>query len=175
MQITDLLNVLDIVIMIPLGYGVYKGWKNGFMIEVSTLVALLLGLYFAINYSDIAKNLLINQLDIHSSYIEYFAFIITFVIVVIAINFLGKALSKLLSAMALGLINKIFGVVFSLLKYAIILTVIIIVTENADKKLHFMSQKFKNKSILYREIYKHGNEALELIDMDKIKAQLKNK
>lgn len=175
MQITDLLNVLDIVIMIPLGYGVYKGWKNGFMIEVSTLVALLLGLYFAINYSDIAKNLLINQLDIHSSYIEYFAFIITFVIVVIAINFLGKALSKLLSAMALGLINKIFGVVFSLLKYAIILTVIIIVTENADKKLNFMSEKFKNKSILYKKIYKHGNEALELIDIDKIKAQLKNK
>lgn len=175
MQITDLLNVLDIVIMIPLGYAAFKGWKNGFMIEVSTLVALLLGIYIAINYSDIAKNLLVNQLDIHSTYIEYFAFIITLIIVVIAINFLGKALSKLLSAMALGLINKIFGSVFSLLKYAIILTVIIIVTENADKKLHFMSQKLKSKSILYNEIYKYGNEGLQLIDFDQIKAQLKNK
>lgn len=175
MQITDLLNVLDIVIMIPLGYAAFKGWKNGFMIEVSKFVAILIGVYIAIKYSDIAKNLLINQLDIHSSYIEYFAFIITLVIVVLAINILGKTLSKLLSAMALGLINNIFGVVFSLLKNVIILTVIIIVTENADKKLHFMSQKLKSKSILYNEIYKYGNKGLQLVDFDQIKAQLKNK
>ena len=46
------MNFIDVLIIIPLIYGGYKGFKHGLIIEVFTMLALFVGLYAGINFSD---------------------------------------------------------------------------------------------------------------------------
>ena len=43
---------IDIVFAILLGFAVYKGFKNGFFVEVASFVGLLVGIYFALKFSN---------------------------------------------------------------------------------------------------------------------------
>ena len=45
------MNYLDIIIVVPLLYGLIKGFSNGLIKEVTTLTALLVGVYVAIKFS----------------------------------------------------------------------------------------------------------------------------
>ena len=46
------MNFLDILILIPILYGAYKGFKHGFVIELFTLLAILVGIYVGIHFSE---------------------------------------------------------------------------------------------------------------------------
>ena len=46
------MNYLDIIIAVPLLYGLIKGFSNGLVKEVTSLLALFIGVYVAINFSE---------------------------------------------------------------------------------------------------------------------------
>ena len=46
------MNYLDIVLALFLVYGAYNGFKKGLIIEIATLIALCLGIYGSILFSD---------------------------------------------------------------------------------------------------------------------------
>ena len=46
------MNYLDIIIAVPLLYGMIKGFSNGLIKEVTSLLALFIGVYVAINFSE---------------------------------------------------------------------------------------------------------------------------
>ena len=52
------MNYLDIIIGILLILGLFKGLKNGLLIEVASLIALILGVYGAIHFSYYAVDFL---------------------------------------------------------------------------------------------------------------------
>ena len=49
------MNYLDIIIAVPLLYGLIKGFSNGLVKEVTSLLALFIGVYVAINFSSPKK------------------------------------------------------------------------------------------------------------------------
>jgi len=52
------MNYLDIILVLPLIIGAWRGFKKGFIIELFTLLALLVGLYAGIHFSDFVAGLL---------------------------------------------------------------------------------------------------------------------
>lgn len=148
------MNYIDIIIAIPLLIALYKGWTKGFIVGIATLTALVLGIFLAVNYSDYAKDLLGNKLDVSSSYIGYIAFILTFIAVVVIVNILGRVLSKIVEAMALGLVNRILGVLFTMAKYLIIISIFITLFERLDSNNKLIKVNSKQESKLYYPIYK---------------------
>jgi membrane protein required for colicin V production len=46
------MNSIDILLIIPLVYAAWKGFKHGLIIEVFTLLALFVGIYVGIHFSD---------------------------------------------------------------------------------------------------------------------------
>ena len=169
------MNYIDILILLPLLWAVYKGFTKGFIIEVSSLIALILGIFLAINFSDVTKDILTNNLDIHSRYMSYIAFGITFILVVIAVNLIGKLISKLVHAIALGFINRLLGSAFSLAKCLIIICVIISIFESFDKKFHMAKSKHKQESILYYPIYEFGLSIYRGFDLEDLTNDISNK
>ena len=72
-------NLLDIIILVPLLLFAWNGYKKGFIIEVASLAALLIGLYMAFFFSDFAAEMLNDLFDIDQKYVAVFAFLITFI------------------------------------------------------------------------------------------------
>lgn len=44
------MNFLDLIIILPLIYAAYKGFKHGFIIELFTLLAIIVGIYVGIHF-----------------------------------------------------------------------------------------------------------------------------
>ena len=80
------------------------------------------------------------------------AFAGTFVVIVILISMAGKLLTKLADAAALGIVNKVFGAAFGLLKIGLILSVVLIVFEKLNRTLPFVSKETMENSILYHPV-----------------------
>lgn len=148
------MNYIDMLFLIPIGYGVYKGFKNGFIIEICTLLAVLVGIYAGIHFSDGTANFLRNNWNINSTYLPIISFIFTFLAVGALIYFGGKMLEKAISVAHLSPINKFLGILFGLIKVLYILGILIILMESYDEKNDFIKDETKQESVFYEPLKK---------------------
>ncbi len=146
------MNYIDIILLIILGIGLYKGLKNGFIVEIASFAGLILGIYAALNFSHFLSNILKSRVSWDASVIQLISFAGTFFIVLIGISIIGKLLTKLAESIALGIVNKFFGAMFGLLKVGLIVSVILIIFDNLNKAIPFVESKKTESSILYKPV-----------------------
>ncbi|WP_047548636.1 CvpA family protein [Psychroserpens sp. Hel_I_66] len=144
--------VIDIILGALLLFGLVRGVMKGFFVEIASLVALVAGVYGAIHFSDFAAEFLDTKLNWDEKYINIVAFAITFVIIVLVIALAGKALTKLANFAALGILNKLLGGVFGILKIGLILSVLLIVFNNLNSNIPFADEQDLEDSILYKPV-----------------------
>lgn len=154
------MSLIDIVFAVLLSFAVYKGLKNGLFVEVASLIALVAGIYLAIKFSNLVGAIFIEFVPSwNPKYIEITAFIITFLLVVIGIHLSAKILTKLLDFAFLGWINKIAGVIFSLLKTILALSVVLFIFEKININNMLLSKETQENSIFYNPI-QHISKAI---------------
>lgn len=146
------MGVLDIVFIIPMIWLTYKGFSKGLIIELATLAALILGIYASLHFSHITANFLIEHFEMSQKYIGLLSFIITFILVVIAINLLGKLLEKVISLVALGFLNKTAGGFFGLVKAVVFLSFIVYFINRFDVNNYIFSDSLTTESALYPHV-----------------------
>jgi len=144
------MSVFDIIIIIPVLWGVYKGFTKGLIKEIATLLALVIGVYGAMSLYGYASGLIETQIDTPKKYLPVISFALTFIVIVIAVHFLAKLLDKLVKAVALGIANRIAGAVFGGIKFFLIIATILIIIDKIDYETNFLEKKTKEDSILYQ-------------------------
>lgn len=140
---------LDIIIAIPLIWGMFCGFRRGLIIELCTLMALILGVYGAATFGDMAGTFLESEFSTDPRVSHVLAFSIIFILIVIVVFIFGKILEGLIKMVALGLINKIFGMLFGLVKFALILSGIFFMLEGFPLTENLIPAKTKKESYLY--------------------------
>lgn len=143
---------LDLVFIILLLWAVYKGFTKGLISQLATLAALLLGIFGAIKFSDFTSDLLIKNFEISGQYLPIISFAVTFIVIVIGVHLVAKMVDKLIEAVALGIINRLLGVLFSVLKIAFIISIILVFINKLDNRYNFIPDETKEKSLLYEPL-----------------------
>ena len=146
------MGILDIALFALLILGLVRGFKRGFFVELASLVALIAGVYGAFHFSNYAVTFFEERVNWDENTINIVAFISTFIIIVLVIALAGKALTKIADFAMLGLFNKILGALFSGLKVAVILSVVLIVLEKMNANILFVKEEDKQASNLYKPI-----------------------
>ena len=146
------MNWLDIVLAIPILWFTFKGFKNGFVIELASLAALILGIFMAIYFSFYAEDYLRENFEIAENYLYIISFAITFIIVAVMVHLVGKIIHKLVNIIALGFLNRLAGGIFGLLKTALVLSVIIYFLNGFDSDSSIIKSEVKENSYLYDPI-----------------------
>lgn len=146
------MNYIDIVLCIPLVWGLYKGFTKGLIIEAATLVAFALGVWGGLYFSDLCAQKIKELLNWNSPYLPIISFAITFLGIVIIVYFIAKMIQRMVEGIALGGINKIGGALFGSLKYALVMSVVIFVMNAVEKSYPLISFQVKNESLLYEPI-----------------------
>lgn len=150
------MGFLDIVLGLLLGYGLYKGLKNGIFVEIASLIALIAGIFGAIHFSYIAGNYLHQNMQWDERYINIAAFIITFIAIVLVVHLAGKFLTKIADFAMLGLLNKIAGGIFGVVKVAVILGAILIFFERVNTSVGLVKNEAFESSVLYEPLKEIG-------------------
>ena len=146
--------IVDLIIAVFLVLALYKGFKKGLVNSLISLVALLIGVFIALRFSFYANNVLSSNTTWNPTTIKISAFIVTFLLVLIGLHFLGKVITKLIGILALGLVNKLGGAFFELLKVLMIISVFISVFNTLNYNSFLASEEKLQTSIFYKDLDK---------------------
>jgi membrane protein required for colicin V production len=146
------MNWLDIALLILLLIGFWKGYLNGFFVELTSLVALVAAIYGSIHFSNYASDWLMSHTEWEESTIVIASFVITFIVIILVITYAGKLVTKLVNTVQLSFLNKIAGAVFGLLKLAFLASVILMFINSAAGEIDIVDREIKDESLLYPHI-----------------------
>ncbi len=146
------INLLDIFLLIPMLLFAWGGYKKGLIISLASLAALVLGLYFAFFFSDYAGGLLTEYFTISEKYLAAISFVVTFVVVIIAVITIGNALHKVIDVLMLGFLNKAAGAVFGLLKGALYMSILIFVVNYFGVGQSIIKEDSRENSLFYEPV-----------------------
>lgn len=162
------MNYIDVLFLIPLIWGGYTGFKKGLIVELGSLVALGLGIYGSLMFSDFTAGYLHKTFEWDKLATSKIAFAVNFIVIVVGVIFLAKALTGFADLVALGWINTIGGALFGLIKAVVITSFIVIAIEYADKKQSFIKHELKEQSLLYYPIHSASAFLMPLLNSHKI-------
>jgi membrane protein required for colicin V production len=143
------MNALDILILIPIAFGIWRGFKKGFIIELFTFLALFIGLYAGIHLSDSVAGFLQEQFSSDSEYLPTISFTITFLLVGAMVYFAGVAIEKAVKAVSLSLPNRLLGSLLGAFRMILFVGTAIILLQSYDEKSDIISEETKEGSLLF--------------------------
>lgn len=153
------MTILDIILIIPLIFALYKGFQKGFFFQLGGIVGIAIGVWLAFRMSDQVGTWL--GLDPQISY--YVAFILIVLLVLILMGIISFFLSKIFNFVGLGFLNKLGGVIVSLLKTTLILGILLMAFNRLNKYTEMVSPHHIDNSYLYSPIVKTTNYMLPFL------------
>ena len=124
------MNYLDIIIAIILFLFGFKGFRKGLIIEVVTLLAFAIGIYGAMHFSEFTASHLQEFVEVNPKHLDTIAFVLTFILLVILVNLIGRAVTNLIKAMNLSFFNKLGGAIFGVAKGVLLCSIFVMVLNN---------------------------------------------
>ena len=143
------MNILDVLIGIPLGWAMIKGFSRGFVYEITALLALILGIYIAINFSGYAADFMTNVLHWKGKSVWLASLLITFAVVVVGIKLLGQIMEKIAESLSMGPLNHVAGGLVAGFKSALMISMFIYLINLVDFHQTMVSAKSRQESFLW--------------------------
>lgn len=143
------MEIIDLIILIPLIYGAWKGFKKGFIMELFTILALLVGLYAAFHFSDKITEMIVGKTHEKPGYLPAISFLLLFLAVGAMVYFGGKALEQVLKIAQLSFLNKGIGALIGILKWGYLIGCVFVFIQSIDTNERFITKNNKEKAILY--------------------------
>jgi len=125
---------------------------RGLIIEMASLLAIVVGIYGAIHFSFFTARLLGELMPSSQQTIEVVAFGLTLIVLMLAVMFLAKVLTKMLKAAELGFLNRLAGALFGVLKAAVIVGSLFVFLERTFQTEKWLSPSALNESVLYEPV-----------------------
>lgn len=148
------MSFLDIILGALLVFALYKGTVNGLFIELASFLSLIVGVYLAVKFSVVTKDVLAGFVQWNPNTVQVIAFLLTFILVVIGIHFLAKILTGIVDFAFLGWANKLGGGLFRVLKTVLFIGIVFSLFEKINHNHFFAKQETLDKSIFYNPIQK---------------------
>ena len=146
------MNLLDIILGIILIFSFFQGTKKGLFVTLASLIGLVLGIIGAIYFSDYAASYINEWFSWNKQTTSFVAIAVTFIAIVIIVNWAGKFLTKIADFAFLGIFNKLLGGVFNMIISAFIVSVIFMFFNEWNATEYVISEEKKNNSYLYEPI-----------------------
>ena len=160
------MNLIDLIIIAIIGFGIIRGYSKGLIIELSSFFGIFISFFIAGNVDNLLSNEISAFISVNSDLLNTISFIIIFILSYLLIIYLAKGFTKLAKVVYLGLLNSVLGGVFGGLKLLLILLIITkiifslkllsnnIISESSIMiHLHVLSEILFNSFEITQEIY----------------------
>ena len=152
------MDIIDIVFAVLLVFSAFRGLRNGLFVELASLISFFIGIYIAVKFSYLVGGFIGD-----SKTAKVAAFIITLIIVVVAIHLLAKVFSKIADFVFLGWLNKLGGAVFAVLKTILLLGIVLSLFQKVNIDNALVSKETQDKSLFFNPILKTSEVLLPVL------------
>lgn len=142
--------IVDIILLLPFIWAFIMGYKEGIWVQLGGMVGVILGIWLGYNFGEIVGEMF--SLEGFSAYIV--GFISTIIVTIVIIAIVSRLIKGLFRISGLGLLDHIGGIVLSLCKTFLIMTLLVSLFDRLNKKYDWVGNAKLNQSILYTPIFK---------------------
>lgn len=121
------MNILDFLILLPIAYFGYRGFRNGIIREVLSIAGILLAVFLTFHYMDETSSYIQPFFEANAAYVPFVAALLIFIGTLIIVNIIARLAQKVLQTFHLNIINRIAGLAFGALKCGIIISALLLV------------------------------------------------
>jgi membrane protein required for colicin V production len=114
------MNFIDIIVLVAVGYGAFKGFRNGVVYEVAGLLGLVIGIWAGLRLAFIFADYYKENIDVPGKWIPLMAFMTAFLLGMGGVWLAGRLVNGLVNTAQLGIVNTVAGAVFGGLKWAFV-------------------------------------------------------
>ena len=162
------MNFIDILICIPIIWGIYKGVTQGLVTQAAGLAAFFAGVWVATRFSENLKVVF----TFAGKYASVVSFSVLFLFAVILVFLVAKLISKMVDGASLSSVNKMAGAVFGGLKFALILSVFFFVLDAVERSYPMLSVETKKGSLLYGPVAKIAPAVIPGLGQQKLETMM---
>lgn len=146
------MSLADVFLIIPILTGTWLGFRNGFILTLTTLLAFTLASYAAIWFSGAVSGWILSMMNSPNEYVPLIAFSICFIAVCALVFFVGKWASRLAKLVLLGSIDKLAGAVFGFIQFTLITAVLMSVVDSYLTRKTGEVPAWREHSLLYEPL-----------------------
>lgn len=159
------MNILDIIALVLLLWAVYSGFRDGIVVQLGGLAGLFIGIYLAFRYGATAGR----WFGIDDQWATIAGFAIIVILVLVGISLIGRALRGVFRFAGLSVLDKIGGILVSVVKVGLILGLLLYSFDWANQRTHWVSHDKLAGSKVYRPLIDVASMAFPYIDFVKDK------
>lgn len=139
------MNFLDFLIFLPLVFFCYRGFVNGIIKEVLSIVGIILAVFLTFKYMDVVGSWIRPLFSENAGYIPFVSGTLIFVGTLVIVNIIAFLSKKFLETIKLNFVNRITGLAFGFLKSGIAISAVLLILAG----FNLPSQETRDESILY--------------------------
>jgi len=139
------MNLIDFIILIPIAYFAYRGFANGIIKEVLSIVGIILGVFLTFQYMEPVSAAINPLFEEGASFVPFVSAIVIFVGTLSLVHLAAFLSKKFLETIKLNFINRIAGAAFGFLKSGIVISAILIILAGFS----FPSEETRQSSATY--------------------------
>ena len=149
--------IIDIIIAIALIFAIIKGYQQGLIVAVFSVLAFIIGLAAAIKLSAVVAGYIGKAVNVSDQWLPVISFAVVFLIVVLLIRLGAKLIQKSVQFAMLGWINRLGGILLFIIIYILIFSVLIFYAE----QMGLIKPETKNASVTYPYIQPWGPKVID--------------
>ena len=149
--------ILDIIVAVILILAVIKGYRQGLIVALFSVVAFIIGLAAALKLSVVVAGYIGQSVKISDKWLPIISFAIVFLIVVLLVRLGARFIQKTVEFAMLGWLNRLSGILLYAGLYILIFSILIFYAD----QLGFIKPETKNESVTYAYIQPWGPKLME--------------
>ena len=144
------MGVLDIILLVIFIPAIIRGITKGFIEQLAALLSIFLSAYVAYLFADKVGAWLSQWITLSSPTVLYIvSFVVVIILCVLVLSLAAKLLSKAISAISLGWLNKILGFVLAIFNTALVIGLLFVLFNDLNAKYFQLSTQFMEDSTIY--------------------------
>lgn len=142
------MNIFDIIVYLSLAWAVFNGWRRGFLMQMLSLLAVVAALFLATQYGAELEQMFGIDVGVEG----VVGFIIIFLVSMILIALFGYLLRAVFRFAGLGMADMLLGVLFSVAKIALVVSVLFSWFDTANKNYEWADRQTVEQSRWYEPV-----------------------
>ena len=140
------MSKVDIVLALLVVLGAWSGYKEGFLMELISVAAIMLGVLCGFKLMGEGMIFLEERFNADKSTLPYLSFAVIFIIIVVLVRLLGKLVKNSIDKTFLGTVDQAMGSILGAFKTLFLLSIVLWI---ADSLRFTPKEEWTNGSWLY--------------------------
>ncbi len=143
------MSIPDIILLICFIPAVFRGLSKGFVEQLAALLSIIIGAWLAYRFGGTLGEWAAGYLEMDAKIVNIICFTLIIIVAVVLLFLVGKLISGVIRIAMLGWLNRLLGLVFALLKTALVLGLAVTLFDTLNASLGLVSREGLDSSFMY--------------------------